>query len=341
MKNFYQWLKESVETSNVTIDYSTLQKQYQVTVEKYLESIRNRKYKKTIFNPVTYLENIKQVLKDYPLVNNFINALNSKNKEYIFDQSQRLRKWLDGKTYKETEEARKITREIWTWIEFYETDEDHDKAEQEVVEMMHQAMTGTQALMEENKKLINDAISRVENWHGSQVILKPLESRDEDGSNLVPASSAEVILIFKGNKSYFSFFRDKSIFEIDDVLDAGDDDFFVGVEGQSDYFNLINEIKKPGSTSTGKMLTLYTARPTKDRKQYMNSDTIPVNLFLTNSYDHAIGLANDLAGTEERRDVWKVKINDRYLTNTLDGNIKYYQVTSANAKASFKLVDGD
>ncbi len=49
-----------------------------------------------------------------------------------------------------------------------------------------------------------------------------------------------------------------------------------------------------------------------------------MNIFLTNSLNHADGLARDLSSGEPR-DVWKVRVDSKHLIQTLDGNIKYYQ----------------
>ena len=81
----------------------------------------------------------------------------------------------------------------------------------------------------------------------------------------------------------------------------------------------------------GKILTLYTARPVEDRDRFQNTKTLPINLFLTSSLDHATGLADDLSTKGGRRDVYKVRINSKYLTQTLEGSVKYYMVRKDNA----------
>jgi hypothetical protein len=124
------------------------------------------------------------------------------------------------------------------------------------------------------------------------------------------------------------------ITQVEDVLEGGDLDFFHGPEGLElgkAYFDLIKEIQHPGSSSQGKEITLYTARPVKDRHQYAGASTLPPNLFLANDVDHVLGLAHDLGGGAQR-DVWKVKINTRYLVLTNDaGRVKYYQIVGAKA----------
>jgi len=50
-------------------------------------------------------------------------------------------------------------------------------------------------------------------------------------------------------------------------------------------------------------------------------------VFLTSSYDRAIGLRIDLTGNNKRRDIWKVRIVKKYPVQTLDdGKAQDYQV---------------
>jgi hypothetical protein len=62
----------------------------------------------------------------------------------------------------------------------------------------------------------------------------------------------------------------------------------------------------------------------KDRKRYEDATTIPVGIFLTNSFRHAEGLAHDLS-SREPRDVYEVRVRESDVVLTLDGSVKYYQ----------------
>lgn len=118
---------------------------------------------------------------------------------------------------------------------------------------------------------------------------------------------------------------DGTIDQVDDVLEGGDDDFFRDFTTQTDYLNLVKELRSPGSSSKGKPVRLWTARPVKDRKLYEHAHTVPPNIFLTNDPDRALGLSTDLGSAA--RDVWHVIINSKYLVETWDGGrIKDYQV---------------
>ena len=101
------------------------------------------------------------------------------------------------------------------------------------------------------------------------------------------------------------------------------------MEEQSQYQNLVMELKKPGSTSRAKKVTLvlWTARPTKDRDRYEGARDIPSNIFLSSSSQDAWGLAHDLGGNEVR-DLWRVEIDASNVIQTLDtGRIRQYQTT--------------
>lgn len=119
---------------------------------------------------------------------------------------------------------------------------------------------------------------------------------------------------------------------IDDVLESSDEDvnFFDSSETKMDYFNLIAELKYPNSTNKTKIITLYTARPRKYRDLYLDTAAIPPNLFFTNKLSSAEGLAIDLSFSDTKRDVWKVRIDKRYLIETLNtGSEKQYQAIGA------------
>lgn len=184
--------------------------------------------------------------------------------------------------------------------------------------------------------ILKEAISRILIWNGSKVTLQPGYSAYSWKSyysyaqdpfdpilttyvTLTPTNSLE-----SGMDPSFTWFSDN---EIDDIIDVGDTDFFTDLNLQNDYFSLIRELKSPGSTQkSGKVLRLFTARPISDRKLYAGATTIPSGIFLANSASHVAGLAIDLAETNEPRDIYKVKIYEKYVILSQDlGYLKYYQ----------------
>lgn len=322
MRLFKLWLESQ---SQVIIDYSNLKKEFNSTAEKMIDYIREREDKISNFNQQKFFIDM-QKLSNYPLFKNLMQALQSGNRHYIYDQQNKLRIWINDLPYKESVPFRDVAREIWTYVDIVDKKENLNSKEEDVHKLVQKAITGTVIEMEKLKNNIIAAIDRINSWHGSNITIHPQASEDTYGKVIDVTNTAQVevgtgeyipsFMIFQGDKT-----------EIDDVLDGGDDDFFKNAANQADYFNLINELKKPGSTGKGKILTLFTARPKENREQFLVAKTLPVNIFLSNSYDHVEGIAKDMGN----RDIWKVRIDSKYLTQTLDGSIKYYQVTTDNA----------
>jgi hypothetical protein len=184
--------------------------------------------------------------------------------------------------------------------------------------------------------VLNGAIDRSAGF-SSDVVLEPQGS--EDSWDKPPRTYQ----VFLGKSSYapsFTLFLkdDGSVDSVEDILEGGDDDFFKDPKQQYDYFNLVNEIRKPGSTSKGKILRLYTARPIKDRSRYESATTVPINIFMASTFEEAHGLATDLGGSEQR-DVWKVSIDSRYLVQTLEGSVKHYQTVGEGRQVPVKSIE--
>jgi hypothetical protein len=265
-------------------------------------------------------------------------------------------KWIEAKN---PQALRGEISKLWDWLLHGEGNRDRYMAVRESVTMLmdfqesiddlsqrylpetaedklHEIMNQTSQNMDKIEGLIRAAISRIPTWHGYPVVITAEPNRSDvlrGRYNFEPAEDATVKM--ETGVSYppgFSIFmREDGNVIVDDILDAGDEDFFMDLDSQTDYFSLVNEIQKPGSTQKTKLLTLYTARPAADRETYKDAQTLPVNIFLTNSFDHVMGLASDLAGSGGMRDIWQVRVDSRYLTQTLEGLVKYYQVTVPNA----------
>jgi hypothetical protein len=165
---------------------------------------------------------------------------------------------------------------------------------------------------------IEQALSRVERVSTVPVFVEAMFSESASENHFYNGA-----LIYVGDAS-FTYFGQT---HIGDILEDTQD--FDSMEEMTDYQNLIKEIQKPGSSKTGKTLTLYTARPIKDRQMYLHHKTLYPGIFLSNDEDHVYGLANDL-GSRETRDVWEVRVNSRHLMQTLTGGVQYYQVVGSN-----------
>ena len=190
------------------------------------------------------------------------------------------------------------------------------------------------------ERVIEEAISSLPNWGGSSVVLEPLYNDDKpinweaDEPYVVVSAHAR---LYKGGgwrnaPGFTIFYDDGQIRGVDDVLDAGDTDFFDDPAIEADYFMLTEELRHPGAARRlgGKVITLFTARPAKDRRLYDNARQIPTNVFLTTSEDEAYGYIADSGGG---RDVYMVKIKRMYLVETLDaGSKKNYQTFSGSGR---------
>lgn len=217
---------------------------------------------------------------------------------------------------------------------------------EDAAETATKVINQTKQNLNQMRQLIESTIQRIE-WNGSPVTLIASEPptiygfQGPDYSE--PVETAEVTIgsqtAWGGTPSFTMFgdFQNNTLnkIEIDDILEGGDTDFFTDPKIQSDYFNLVAELKNPGRSQKelDKVITLYTARPIQDRKIYMNAQTIPPNIFLTNSYQNAVGLAQDYG----KRDVWRVRIQQRYIIQTLDDpSVKWYQVKSQDKPVPVK-----
>jgi len=215
-------------------------------------------------------------------------------------------------------------RDVWQRAEAAETAGKYSSYKEQYEEFKRDSISAKQttAYAQVLLREVSSAISRVEGWESGTVLLSPnLPSETDPGRYLDPIETFSVSV----QGAEFTVFTDKGkAKEIDDILDAGDGDFFHDTGHTRDYFALIAEIRKPGSSSSGgKRLVLYTARPVRDRHIYDHDPKhVPSGIFLSNNLSHVEGLATDLGG---RRDIYKTVIDSRYLQQTLDGGVKYYQ----------------
>lgn len=229
----------------------------------------------------------------------------------------------------------KVTRELRDFLDKY----DHvSYSEDEVQSDIKRTVQMTQLNMEQIKTKIEEAIHRINNFSVDVIRIVPNPGYSEYSykeTYMQPGNSA-VVYLGKGDYMMpsFSYFTDGDKVEVDDILEGGDTDFFSSNEIQANYFNLIRELKNPGSPQKpGKKKYLYTARPVSDRNFYINTKTIPNNIFLTDNYNDAEGIAMDFGS----RDIWKVVIDERYLVQTLDGSIKHYQVVGDNTVPVYSM----
>ena len=176
----------------------------------------------------------------------------------------------------------------------------------------------TASKMKGNFPIVQKAVSAAADAADVDVVITPevnLQNVMDVGDDLISAFALTV------NGIHVSLFVDNGKFVVDDIPEDLED---VGSTPKA-FWGLqkfIKEMQSPGSTKSSRKLTLYTARPAKDRARYVNANTVPPGIFLTNSEDHAQGLAEEYGA----RELYRVVIEEKYLLKTLDGRIKYYQV---------------
>lgn len=315
MKTFYQFL-ENISSNLVKIELENLRKLLTKKLEDFFTDHEDTTEELKSFK--LDLNYVRKELKDYPKLNELIIHLSTKPNDNSWYDG--LRVWQKSLP---SEEGYQVFNVIRYLMKYQDSLEERKIDKNEYYKYLNEVLEKTQSNMMEIKSNIENSISRID-WNGSIVKIFPLHHQtDEDF--LSPSISAEIKV---GNKNGdFQYWKEGERFIIEDILEADEEEseyFFTNEQEKQDYFNLISQLQNPNKKD--QILTLYTARPAKDREFYSKTDYLPANIFLSNSFNHVDGLANDLQGTEDRRDIYKVKINSKYLIKTLDGPVKYYQV---------------
>lgn len=334
------WYRKIKIANNVQISINTQAYENSLKERVYELDAFNIRQKQRLSNFALDLNNIVSVLNkyQYPRLREMQQAIQSRDnralEQILFDLSTFNRNvhkaagWRNSEQYKDLDNAVHHYRDFVDHAEMTAPGY-QEYSSQQMLRDLEPMIVATRQNMEKIAEIIKQAVSRLPSWGGAPIVIEAGTISKDDNYFQDPQDSATIEFAPSGddfNPSFSLFIIDNKII-IDDVLEAGDTDFFIDSRLQNDYFNLIKEIRNPGSTQrSGKILTLYTARPVKDRNLYMGATQIPSNIFLTNNYNSAIGLGIDLAGQDTRRDIWKVRIEDKYLVQTLDGPEKQYQV---------------
>jgi hypothetical protein len=182
---------------------------------------------------------------------------------------------------------------------------------------------------------IQQAFPKIQSkWLGSSVKVVPHFNTGWDFPIHEGCSDFSIYVINGKDKPDFTTFNFGA--NLGDVLDGGDEDFFSNPNTENDYFLLVNLLERPEIFDhPEREITLYTARPKKDREIF-SGNTIPSNIFLTNDPDEAEGYARDFGD----RDIYKVKIQQQYLTQTLNaGRKKNFQTVSPTGKVPVVWID--
>ena len=218
------------------------------------------------------------------------------------------------------------------------------------------------------KIIIEDIISKMPMWHGSRVIISPsinLDTKDysygsndaysrfssivpEDYYEDEPKNNGGSVEVSVGQKNaYFAVWTDDyQKFDLGDLMETiGTDEheeFFTNDEESQDYYNLAKYIKNPRALTQTKVITVWTARPRRDRATFENTHEIPKGIFVTTKHSSALGIAQDFgSGDKEQteRDVYQIRIEDKYLLVTNDAiGETWYQVVGNTDRIPVKSI---
>lgn len=317
--------------ANIIIDNSKYEFWLKNECEKLVNYIteRQNELNQFYYNPEEIRNELLEIQIPQDEIDEFLNAVNNKEVDKVSDFLHNL---LSNRANYQNF-SHDLYHKLTLVEDLCENKQNEELNPEEMVEQYFKSyqplIIETNQNMQKLKSIITQAIERIEEWNDS--IIKIIPNGLSENYNELSAQTGAEIQVGNNTICTFTIFNDDDKIIIEDILETGDvtedEEFFSTSENKMDYFNLISELQSPSSTNKQKILTLYTARPTKDRNKYLNATEIPPNLFFTNKLSSAEGIAIDLAGNDDKiRDVWKVRINKKYLVETLNtGNEKQYQ----------------
>lgn len=332
MQTFSQWLPK-----NIQIDMSDYEKTLRQNIQKTLDfSLENNEKIKNFIFDKNYIHNALKEMSyiDEQTKQNIIKAVDKKDPQEIFDLIFHLRRSLKLNVLsQEYEKFKTFYNYLWIYAEKLENLPEY--SEKEAEENIADGIKQTYSHMLLIQKEIAAAIARNPTIT-TPITIQAASYSPQDSNYNLHATDA---IIQVGNDEYaptFTYFQLANKIELDDIIEAGDTDFFSTPKIQMDYYNLIKELQHPYSTTkTQKNLSLYTARPISDRHLYENAKQIPVNIFLASTYDFAEGFAKEYGGN---RDVWKIRINSQYLTQTFNSPaLKHFQTISPTGQPTVPI----
>lgn len=143
-----------------------------------------------------------------------------------------------------------------------------------------------------------------------QIELKPEIGTDADGvTRIYPLGfSVKMDFGFETMPPHISLFpREDENYEVDDVLDFGDKDFFTGQGDSEFYFNLVNFLRtgRLPAEEPVKFITLYRGMSNEEFMAWLSGQTIPKGKFFTSQKTQA--LAQDISGQFPELFTFKVR----------------------------------
>lgn len=197
---------------------------------------------------------LNQALEGYPLKDYLLNAIGKPNFERILNA---FAKWYLKLPYN-TPNGMELRQAYRHLIDYSDSvSQNLISSDTEVKQWEKQVLDETMVNMFKLKQILEAAVGRIPNFQSS-IVINPLESTEYGRVTVDAANSAYVCL---GGHACFTLFVDENfnIEDIGDILEDEEEDDFISPVMKSDYYSLIKELKNPGSSQKGKVLTLFTA----------------------------------------------------------------------------------
>ena len=335
------WFKKA--QNNISIDMSG----YINQISGYLNTFISVPLKKNEYNNLkkSFINNLQSFINNDSIKNNEINinALNSFLNKILQNEDKyiiHLEKFLSNlyfsldNEYKYKQKIRELWRQCADLEVFLNNSYFSEKDKEDTLkDLINQSSINMELIKNDIEKSIS-IIKKV--WNNSFITIIAETEYDNNGSNLSIDEGTSSAYIHIGDKSYYLNFgvnienNNLNIWD-DGVEDTGEiiEEFGDGAKNPiQDFINLKNIIKNPDFLlSKGKNIKVYTARPVKDFELYNNASKVPVNIFVSTKYDFVEGFARDYSP----RDIWEIKINNKYLMDSESNNAgQTYQTFNSN-----------
>lgn len=342
MKKFSEWLENT--NSQVIIDMSKFNRQISLAAREQEKTLTTNLDQAKNFNVDEFIKDVQRTLQGYPKLPALLKVLILKNKKAIGGAYDQLRRFISTKPYRETGPMRVISRDILTYLDKL-SDADPQQELQELQALKQEIVRRTSAAMEIMKSKIELAISNIGKWNGSLITIQPEADQKRTYVFNAPIeyefkhvfSASVYVGASEEDLPHFNASLENGNVVIDETIDADESDFFPTKEIKQDYFALAAELSEPNSN---RVLTLYSARPLRDRKLYQSGGPLPENIFLSTNKKDAEWTGFELKGNEPGRDVWEFVIPVKYLNLIADfGRFQHYQLTTSIVPVTSKVVE--
>lgn len=266
--------------------------------------------KKNIVN----IHEISKILSElkYPLVNEFNMAVRTGNSKRVHHAHMTFRKWVEY-----SKPNKKLSDKVETVMFQYQASLfNNEFGPNQVDEVIKSSLAESQAIMENFEKQIDLAISSLNQW-GNHVVT--LEAISPESGWVI--SEIKVIL-GDSFKAEFTLTNTPLGLKVGDLKKEE-----IPASLEDDALMLMKKLNN--IPKYNKILTLYMTRPVTDRR-YFEMTKRDLSLGIQTGLPNHVVLAT--SPLSEEQDVWKVKIEEKYLREHLcEGDYKEYYIIGDDA----------